>query len=79
MLFEIGGQGFGVKCRYDLITHNAGPRIGLCISRSYAVLDMSHFVTSCDSPKKVMLWLTFKYLQITDYRQIRAVDSLHTL
>ena len=49
-----------------LIMHNTGPWIGLCISRSYAVLDMSHFVTSCDSPKKVTLWLMFEYLQITD-------------
>ena len=71
-------QAVTMTCDY-LIMHNAGPQIGLCISRSYAVLDMSHFVTSCDSPKKVTLWLTFEYLHITYYRQICTVDSLHTL
>ena len=35
-----------------LITHTAGEsQVGVCISRSYALPDVSHFVTSCDLTK----------------------------
>ena len=34
-----------------LIIHTAGSQVGVCISRSYALPDVSHFVTLCDLTK----------------------------
>jgi hypothetical protein len=44
-----------------LIMHRLGSQLGLCIIRSYALLDVSQFVTFCD-----FVTLNFLYFYLLD-------------